>query len=54
MNNFPDAASGSTAMVVAAHRCGVEVVERWADAWRNLCDEAVDDQPFFKTLARLG
>jgi CelD/BcsL family acetyltransferase involved in cellulose biosynthesis len=43
-----DAPSGSIAMVVSAHRGGVEVVERWADEWRNLCDEAVDDQPFYR------
>jgi CelD/BcsL family acetyltransferase involved in cellulose biosynthesis len=35
-------------MVVATHRGGVEVVENWADAWRVLCDEAVDDQPFYR------
>ena len=35
-------------MVAAAHRGGVEVVERWADEWRNLCNEAVDDQPFYR------
>jgi CelD/BcsL family acetyltransferase involved in cellulose biosynthesis len=46
MNNFPGAAAGSTAMVAAAHRGGVEVVERWADEWRNLCDEAVLEELF--------
>ncbi|MGZ6404259.1 MAG: GNAT family N-acetyltransferase [Bdellovibrionota bacterium] len=35
-------------MVVAAHRGGIEVIERWADEWRNLCDEAADDQPFYR------
>jgi len=39
--------TGSTSMVVSADRGGVEVVERWADAWRRLCDEFVDDQPFY-------
>src|SRR5947209_7517069 len=37
----------SSSMLVSAHRGGVEVVEHWADAWRNLCDECVDDQPFY-------
>jgi hypothetical protein len=35
-------------MVVAAHRGGIEVIERWADEWRNLCNEAADDQPFYR------
>lgn len=35
-------------MLVEVHRGGVEVVERLADAWRTLCDEAVDDQPFYR------
>ena len=43
-----EALCGSPSMVVAAHRGGVEVVERWADEWRILCDEAVDDQPFYR------
>ena len=42
-----DAHAGSASMVVAAHCGGVEVVERWADQWRSLCNEAVDDQPFY-------
>jgi CelD/BcsL family acetyltransferase involved in cellulose biosynthesis len=40
--------SGSAAMVVAAHRGGVEVVEGWGDAWRKLCQQVVDDQPFYR------
>jgi CelD/BcsL family acetyltransferase involved in cellulose biosynthesis len=40
--------TGSAAMVVAAHRGGVEVVERWGDAWRKLCEQAADDQPFYR------
>lgn len=35
-------------MVAAVHRGGVEVVEGWADDWRALCDESVDDQPFYR------
>lgn len=46
--NRADARVESTSMVVDAHRGGVEVVEQWADAWRKLCDEAFDDQPFFR------
>jgi CelD/BcsL family acetyltransferase involved in cellulose biosynthesis len=48
MNSFPEATSGSSAMVVVAHRGGVEVVERWADEWRKLCSEGADDQPFYR------
>jgi CelD/BcsL family acetyltransferase involved in cellulose biosynthesis len=44
----PDTRAGSTSVVVAAHRGGIEVVERLADEWRNLCKEAVDDQPFYR------
>jgi CelD/BcsL family acetyltransferase involved in cellulose biosynthesis len=34
-------------IVVSAYRGGVEVVERWADDWRELCLESIDDQPFY-------
>jgi CelD/BcsL family acetyltransferase involved in cellulose biosynthesis len=37
----------SASMVVSAYRGGVEVIERWADDWRELCVESVDDQPFY-------
>lgn len=37
----------SDSMVVTAHRGGVEVIERWADDWRNLCIQSADDQPFY-------
>jgi CelD/BcsL family acetyltransferase involved in cellulose biosynthesis len=30
------------------HRGGVELIERWADDWRSLCADAVDDQPFYR------
>jgi CelD/BcsL family acetyltransferase involved in cellulose biosynthesis len=43
-----DTHAGLTSMVVAAHRGGVEVVEHLADEWRDLCMEAVDDQPFYR------
>ena len=46
--NPTDTRAGSTSMAVAAHRGGVEVVEHWADEWRELCKEAVDDQPFYR------
>src|SRR5258708_28758472 len=42
-----DAHTGGASMVVGADRGGVEVVDHWADSWRKLCDEAVDDQPFY-------
>lgn len=35
-------------MEAAAHRGGVEVIERWADEWRRLCVESPDDQPFYR------
>jgi CelD/BcsL family acetyltransferase involved in cellulose biosynthesis len=35
-------------MVVAEHRGGVEVIERWGEAWRKLCEQAADDQPFYR------
>jgi CelD/BcsL family acetyltransferase involved in cellulose biosynthesis len=38
----------STSMVAAAHRGGVEVVEHWAEEWRDLCNESADDQPFYR------
>jgi CelD/BcsL family acetyltransferase involved in cellulose biosynthesis len=47
-DNPTDTRAGSTSMVVAAHRGGVEVVEHLADEWRDLCKEAVDDQPFYR------
>jgi CelD/BcsL family acetyltransferase involved in cellulose biosynthesis len=38
----------STSRLVTLHRGGVEVIDRWADDWRELCDDAVDDQPFYR------
>jgi CelD/BcsL family acetyltransferase involved in cellulose biosynthesis len=38
----------ASSMVAAAHRGGVEVVERWADEWRNLCSQSTNDQPFYR------
>ena len=35
-------------MVAVAHRGGVEVIEHWADEWRDLCDNSPDDQPFYR------
>lgn len=35
-------------MIVSAERGGVEVIEHWAEAWRNLCDESPDNQPFYR------
>jgi CelD/BcsL family acetyltransferase involved in cellulose biosynthesis len=34
--------------VVSAHRGGVEIVDQFADEWRGLCSESVDDQPFYR------
>lgn len=41
-------ASNAPSMTVTAERGGVEVIERWADDWRALCNESPDDQPFFR------
>src|ERR1700761_6426836 len=43
-----DASAASSAMLVADHCGGVEVIEQWGDAWRGLCDQAADDQPFYR------
>lgn len=43
-----DITASRDSMVVTADRGGVEVIERWADDWRNLCNEFVDDQPFYR------
>lgn len=33
---------------ISSERGGIEVIDRWAEEWRNLCAEAVDDQPFYR------
>jgi CelD/BcsL family acetyltransferase involved in cellulose biosynthesis len=38
----------STATVVSVDRGGIEVVDHWADEWRNLCNAFADDQPFYR------
>jgi len=38
----------NSSLTVSAHRGGVEIVDRLADEWRELCSEAVDDQLFFR------
>lgn len=40
----------SDAFVIEAscHHGGVEILDRWAEPWRELCSEAVDDQPFYR------
>lgn len=43
-----DAPVAAPSMLVTAHRGGVEVIERWADQWRDLCRESADDQPFYR------
>jgi CelD/BcsL family acetyltransferase involved in cellulose biosynthesis len=34
--------------VASVHRGGLEVIADWADQWRSLCEDAVDDQPFYR------
>jgi CelD/BcsL family acetyltransferase involved in cellulose biosynthesis len=41
-------ATTATAIAASCHRGGVEVLERWADDWAELCDDAADDQPFYR------
>jgi len=43
-----DARAASPRMVVSAHRGGVEVIEHWADEWRDLCNHSTHDQPFYR------
>lgn len=38
----------AAATEASCHRGGVEVLERWADGWAELCDDATDDQPFYR------
>jgi CelD/BcsL family acetyltransferase involved in cellulose biosynthesis len=38
----------SERVVVSAHRGGVEVIDKLADEWRDLCAESRDDQPFYR------
>lgn len=40
--------TGTEAVSVSSERGGIEVIDRSAEEWRNLCDEAVDDQPFYR------
>jgi len=35
-------------MVVMADCGGLEVIDRWADKWRKLCLNAVNEQPFYR------
>ena len=37
----PDVVASLGSMSVAADRGGVEIIERWADDWRNLCNECM-------------
>jgi CelD/BcsL family acetyltransferase involved in cellulose biosynthesis len=38
----------TSAVVVSAHRGGLEIVDQFEDEWRELCKESVDDQPFYR------
>jgi CelD/BcsL family acetyltransferase involved in cellulose biosynthesis len=35
-------------LVVRSQRGGIEIVDRLADEWRELCDSAANDQPFYR------
>jgi CelD/BcsL family acetyltransferase involved in cellulose biosynthesis len=43
-----DPRPGHATVTAAVHRGGVEVIERLADQWRDLCNDSVDDQPFYR------
>ena len=45
--HHPLAAPGLLSPLVHTQRGGVEIIDRLADEWRNLCTEAENDQPFF-------
>ena len=38
----------SSAVVVSAQRGGVEIIDELAAEWRDLCDVAANDQPFYR------
>jgi len=40
--------SGTETFWVSSERGGIEVIDRWAEEWRSLCVDAVDDQPFYR------
>ena len=40
--------SGTGTLCVSSERGGIELIDQWAEEWRNLCAEAVDDQPFYR------
>jgi len=35
-------------MLASVHRGGVEIIDQWAEEWRELCDDSADDQPFYR------
>jgi CelD/BcsL family acetyltransferase involved in cellulose biosynthesis len=40
--------TSSSSFAVSAHRGTWKLVDELADEWRELCDEATDDQPFYR------
>ncbi|HEX6824587.1 MAG TPA: GNAT family N-acetyltransferase [Candidatus Sulfotelmatobacter sp.] len=43
-----NASTRSAPLVVMADCGGLEVIDRWADQWRKLCHDAVNEQPFYR------
>jgi CelD/BcsL family acetyltransferase involved in cellulose biosynthesis len=35
-------------MLASVHRGGVEIIDQWAEKWHDLCNNAADDQPFYR------
>lgn len=38
----------SSSIEVSAHRGSIEIVDQFSNEWRQLCSEAVNDQPFYR------
>jgi CelD/BcsL family acetyltransferase involved in cellulose biosynthesis len=47
-NRAAEPQQAPSSVTTAVHRGGVEVIERLADQWRDLCNDSVDDQPFYR------
>jgi len=51
MTTITDASADAvrpSSLVVSSYEGGVEVIDNLADEWRELCEEAADDQPFYR------
>jgi len=46
--DHPALGAAQSSFSVSAYEGGVETVERLADEWRELCERATDDEPFYR------